>query len=186
GRIYTPASPEVDAADMGAIPAAVLSIPGRVRGAHPLDSFTAAGPLAHALVDAQDAEHVHAPLEALAAFQGAVVLMGVGFERMTLLHLAEERAGRAPFVRWANGPSGEVVRARVGGCSEGFGKLAPVLAPLAREMTVGESRWLVLPAAETVAAAAAAIRSDPHLVHCGDPACDRCNDAVLGGPVLVE
>ncbi len=182
-RIYSPATNEIDA-DMGAIPAAVLATPGRVRGAHPLDSFAAIGPLAHALVDGQDAHHPHAPLDALAAAGGAVVLMGVGLERMTLLHLAEHRAGRAMFVRWAAGPAGEIVRVRVGGCSEGFPKLASALAPITVEAMVGASRWRIFPAAEALEAAAAAIRADPAITHCGDPACERCNDAVLGGPLL--
>lgn len=154
-RIYSPASTEIDA-DMGAIPAAVLATPGRVRGDHPLDSFAAVGPLAHALVDGQGPRDVYAPLEALVASHGFVVLMGVGFERMTLLHLAEQRAGRALFVRWALGAAGEVVRARVGGCSEGFPRLAPILAPLTSETMVGASRWLAMPAADALSAAAAA------------------------------
>ena len=180
-RIYSPSVNDIDC-DMGAIPAAVLATRGRVRGDHPLDSFSAVGPLARELVSAQRPWHVYAPLEALAAAGGHVVLMGVGLNRLTLLHLAEQRAGRALFVRWANGPDGHPMRVRVGGCSEGFPNLAPALAGLTAEARVGDSRWLMLPASAALTAAAAAIRANPHVTHCADSACERCNDAVLGGP----
>src|SRR6185436_9335886 len=91
GRVFTNDSTEIDR-DMGAIPAAILSWPGRVRGLHPLDSLTALGPRAEELASRQTPTDVYAPLEALARAGGYVVLMGVGLERMTLLHLAEKRA----------------------------------------------------------------------------------------------
>lgn len=182
GRVYTPEAPDVDR-DMGAIPAAVLGWPGRVRGRHPLDSFTAVGPRASELVAGQSGRDVYAPLEALARAGGFVLLMGVGLERMTLLHLAEKAAGRALFRRWANGPGGEAVDVEVGGCSEGFGKLEPCLRPLMRTVFVGASEWRSLPADGALARAAAAIQADPRVTHCGDSACARCDDAVAGGPV---
>src|SRR5581483_10388204 len=51
-RRYTPSAREIDQ-DMGALAAAVLAMPEHVRGLHPLCSFTAVGPLAHALVSVQ-------------------------------------------------------------------------------------------------------------------------------------
>jgi aminoglycoside N3'-acetyltransferase len=179
--VYSPASNAVDK-DMGAIPATVLAMPERVRGDHPLDSFSAVGLLAHELADAQTPSSVFAPLEVLMAARGAVVLMGVGLDRLTLLHLAEQRAGRAPFVRWAKGADGSNMRVRLGGCSDGFSRLAPALASVLVETQVGASRWSVLPAAETVAIAAEAIRANPEITHCANAECERCNDAVLGGP----
>jgi hypothetical protein len=53
-----------------------------------------------------------------------------------------------------------------------------------RTMLVGRSEWKSLPAGEALARAAAAIRDDPWVTHCGAPACARCDDAVAGGPVL--
>jgi aminoglycoside 3-N-acetyltransferase len=101
GRVYTPESSEIDR-EMGAIPAAVLAMQGRVRGGHPLDSFAAVGPRAAELVSGQTASNVYAPLKALVSVDGFVLLAGVGLERLTLLHLAEEEAGRILFRRWAN------------------------------------------------------------------------------------
>ena len=74
----------------------------------------------------------------------------------------------------------------VGGCSDGFEKLEPILAPLMQINRVGASLWRVFPAAATVEAAVRAIRNDPGITHCGDPGCGRCRDAILGGPLSCE
>jgi aminoglycoside 3-N-acetyltransferase len=178
GRVFTPESNEVGSS-MGAIPVAVLARPGRVRGANPLSSFTAVGPRADPVAEQRPLD-VYAPLRILAARDGYVLLIGVGLDRMTLLHAAEERAGRALFRRWANGPDGRPMEVEIGGDSAGFPKLEPVLAPLARETRVGESRWRAFPARATLAAAADAIRADPAITHC-DADCLLCDDAVAGG-----
>ena len=183
-RVYTPDAPDIDRADMGAIPAAVLAMPGRVRGNHPLCSFTAVGPLADKLVALQQPLQVFAPLRALAEAGGSVVLMGVGLTELTLIHLAEQLAGRNLFRRWANGSDGQPMAVEVGGCSRGFGKFAPILAPVMQSTVVGQSGWRVYPAQETLERAAQAIRNEPMMTHCGRADCTRCHDAVLGGPIL--
>jgi aminoglycoside 3-N-acetyltransferase len=179
GRVFTPESNDVGPS-MGAIPAAVLARPGRLRGSHPLSSFTAIGSGAD-LVAEQRPLDVYAPLRILGARGGYVLLIGVGLDRMTLIHAAEERAGRALFRRWANGPDGRPMEAEIGGDSAGFHNLEPVLGPLARETSVGESLWRAFPAREALAAAADAIRADPAVTHC-ETSCLLCDDAVAGGP----
>lgn len=181
GRLFVSATNEVDA-DMGVVPAAVLARANRARGRHPLDSFAGLGPLADALVSGQTPLDVYAPLRALASVGGWIVLMGVGLERLTLLHAAEQRAGRRLFRRWANGLGGPE-EVECGGCSEGFGSLEPALSSLARRARVGASPWVAYPAAETLDAAAAAIRADPEITRCGRSGCDGCADAVAGGPL---
>lgn len=183
-RIFDAATPELDRQDMGAIPAAVLSIEGHVRGNHPITSFTAIGPLARRLIDAQSPLDMYRPLESLVALRGWIILMGVGLTSMTLLHLAEKLAGRTQFRRWANGSDGRPIMVEVGGCSRGFERFAPLLAPVERDIRVGDSRWRVFPAQETLEIAVGAIRTDPQITTCGDPTCGRCRDAVLGGPIL--
>lgn len=181
--IYTPDTTEIDDY-MGAIPAAVLARPERVRGDHPLDSFTAAGPRAAELASGQMPSDVYAPLDALIRAGGFVLLMGVGLERMTLLHLAEREAGRTLFRRWARGADGETFVVAVGGCSEGFGRLDPHLRSIMRTATVGQSVWRLFPAEQALKLAGETIRSDHQITHCGVPACERCDDAVAGGPIL--
>jgi aminoglycoside 3-N-acetyltransferase len=182
-KIYTPSTTEIDR-DMGAIAAAVIAFSGSVRGNHPICSFCAVGPLAHELIETQVPLDIFAPLAALAEREGCILLMGVGLQSMTLLHLAEKEAGRTLFRRWANDSEGRPQMLESGGCSDGFEHLAPVLQPWLKQMVVGESVWQMFPARQSLYAAAGAIRANPLLTHCGNPECDRCNDAVAGGPIL--
>lgn len=181
-RVYTPHSEEIDA-DMGAVARAVLTMPSRARGNHPICSFSAVGPEAADLVSGQRPLDVFAPLARLAERGGAVVLMGVGIEEMTLLHLAEKSSGRNLFRRWALDCDGLPMQVEAGGCSGGFVKLAPALSSVMQETRVGLSQWMVFAASETLRIAADMIRRSPEITHCGDP-CGRCRDAVLGGPIL--
>ncbi len=181
---YDPASSRMTGEDMGAIPAAVLGRPGRVRGLHPIDSFSALGPLANKIIETQSPLNVYGPLRAVGKLGGYVLLMGVGLSRMTLLHTAEQDSGRELFHRWALDAQGTPIETLVGGCSEGFYRLEPAIGHLARETTAGASRWRAFPINETLATAAAAIRSCPTITHCANPACETCPDAVLGGPII--
>jgi aminoglycoside N3'-acetyltransferase len=182
-RVFTIDTLEIDR-DMGAIPAAVLSIPGHVRGNHPLCSFSALGPRAKELVESQTPGQVFMPLRKLAALGGFILLIGVDLTSMTLIHLAEQFADRSLFKRWALESTGAVIMADCGGCSDGFNQLEPILSTLRSEANVGESRWQAFPATGVIEAAAAAIREDPRITHCDDPDCARCNDAIAGGPIL--
>jgi aminoglycoside 3-N-acetyltransferase len=181
--IYRPDSDEYDRESMGAIPGSVLSMQGRCRGNHPLISFTAVGPDADDLIRPQLPLDVWAPLAALTDRRGSIVLMGVNLTTMTFLHFAEKVAGRTPFRRWANGADGMPMMVEAGSCSNGFQNLAGPLASITTEAMVGESRWLVGPAKETLARVVAAIRADPGITRCSKR-CGRCKAAMLGGPIL--
>ena len=100
---------------MGTISVAVMRWPGSVRGNHPICSFAAVGPLSDQLLKGQQANDVYAPLDALAEEGGSVVLAGVDLTKMTLIHLAEKKAGRVLYRRWANGPDGQPVAVEAGG-----------------------------------------------------------------------
>ncbi len=179
-RVFTPETSDVNST-MGAIPAELLTRPERVRGSNPLCSFAALGPLADRVREQRPLD-VYAPLRILSAKDGWALLIGVDLRSLTLLHLAEEKAGRRLFRRWANGPDGKPMEVEVGSCSQGFLNFEPILAPLARERLVGESRWVAYPARETLALAADVIRENPGITHCDDEDCLRCRDAVAGGP----
>ena len=181
--VFTPDLNLIDAS-MGAISAAVLQRPERLRGDHPHNSFAAIGPKAKDLIEEQAWNDVYAPLRELTKQNGYIVLAGVGLNRMTILHLAETLAGRRLFRRWVTGPDGNAVAVPIGGCSGGFPNLKTVLGLLTRETTVGASRWRAFPSAEVVTTAAAVIRNDPGITHCGDPECIRCPHAIAGGPEL--
>lgn len=181
GRVYTPACGEIDR-DMGAVAAVIVGMVDAARGMHPLNSFAAAGPDARKLIAGQTALDVYAPIRELADRGGYAILIGVGLESMTALHLAEEMAGRRLFRRWANGPDGEVMDVSVGGCSRGFGGLGPVLSPIERTQRVGNGLCRAFPLREVLALASAAIVSRPEVTRCTRADCVRCVDAVAGGP----
>ena len=183
GRVYSTDSKEIDR-DMGAISASVLAMEEAVRGDHPRCSFAAVGPRARELIAGQAPLDVFAPIRQLGRSDGVIVMMGVGLERMTALHLAEQMAGREPFRRWANGPDGGPMQVAVGGCSRGFPRMDSMLASLERRTRVGRSVWRIYPAESLLEVASDAISSEPKVTHCRVSECNRCNDAVAGGPVV--
>lgn len=183
-RPFDTASQEITAEEMGVFPQRVLLREGRVRGNHPLNSFTALGGSAERLVGGQTARDVYAPLRQLYDDDGFVLLMGVGLTSATIIHCAEQLAGRTPFLRWAYGQSGKTVPVLAGGCSEGFGHFEKALEGYARRAIVGESRWVCYRARDILDVCKERISADPNITHCGDPSCNRCNDAVKGGPDL--
>lgn len=168
---------------MGTIPRAVAGRPGRSRSAHPQNSFCAIGPLAEELTSGQEPLRPYVPFERLIERDGAVLLIGVGLDRMTLIHLAEVRAGRELFRRWAPAPDGGSIECRCGGCSTGFGALGPVLRPAERRAQVGRSPWRAFDAARALELAVGAIRREPDITRC-HPTCERCRDAIAGGPIV--
>ena len=178
---FTPKTHAVDP-DMGALPGSVVAHTDRKRGDHPLCSFAAVGPLASALVGAQRPDSVWAPLDELVREDGTVILMGVGLNRLTLIHLAETVAGRRPFVRWALDRDGKIIRTDVGGCSDGFGGLSAALAEV-EVVQVGKSLWSVMSARTTLRAVSEMIQDSPEVTRCDDADCDRCRDSIAGGPI---
>jgi len=179
GPVYTPDTMQMNVG-LGAIPVAVLRRKERVRSRHPLNSFSAVGPLAEELAGAHVSDALYASFEALLALGGWVLLIGVPLRNMTLIHLAEQRVGRPLVDKWAMGADGHPRPVKVGGCGRGFPQLEPWLGPLARESFVGASRWRAFPAAETVVAAVAAMRDKPEVTHCGRETCELCNAALRG------
>jgi aminoglycoside N3'-acetyltransferase len=179
---YDPTRAEVSGG-LGAFSAHVAARPDRIRCRYASGEFSAVGPIASRLIGAETDADVFGPLRALVEENGAVVLMGVGLTRLTLLHLAEVEAGRRPFIRWARGRDGHAVRVRAGECSEGFESLASSLAPVERRLVVGASQWRMFPAREALELAADAIRTTPSITHCPNLDCIECADAIAGGPL---
>ncbi|MDO5602673.1 MAG: AAC(3) family N-acetyltransferase [Oscillospiraceae bacterium] len=182
--IFTPDSKLVTTSDMGAFSAYLLRQPGSVRGRHPINSFTAAGPYARQLTAQQSVVDVYAPFRQLCADGGYLLLVGVGLTRATIIHYAEQLAGRSLFVFWAKDEAGAVKPILGGGCSEGFENLAAAVRRLETKAVVGGSLWRCFPAAPFVEACASAVKACPSITHCADPACPRCRDALKGGPVI--
>jgi aminoglycoside 3-N-acetyltransferase len=167
---------------LGVLPATLIKRASSERGDHPLNSFAALGPLASELIAAQSPTDVYGPIRELASHEGVILLIGVGLNRMTALHLAEQQSGRQLFLRWARNAHGRVAMFEVGSCSEGFPRLEPVLHPYARTAQVGDSQWRAYPARQILASATAAITADQSVTHCLDSECLLCRDSIDGGP----
>ncbi len=86
---------------MGAVVEVVRHLPGFVRSAHPLLSFGAVGPRARDVVEPHPLTPglgEGSPLSRLADGGAWTLLLGVGWDSATCLHLGEARAGRRPVV----------------------------------------------------------------------------------------
>lgn len=168
---------------MGTLPATLIARQGAHRGRHPLNSFAALGPQAAELIEPQEPADVYAPLRVLAEQHGVVLLIGVGLNRMTALHLAEQRSGRRLLIRWARRCDGGVCMVETGSCSEGFPRLDPHLGGYAQRTCVAAARWSAYPARETLDAAVAAMIADQDITRCPKDTCLRCLDSIAGGPI---
>src|SRR5262245_25507994 len=87
--------------DCGSVAEAVRKRKGTLRSTHPILSFVASGPKAHDAMASQTRQNPLGPVAWLEAHDGAVVLLGVDQRENYSLHLAEQRAGRKTFTRWA-------------------------------------------------------------------------------------
>lgn len=90
---------------MGAVVEALRTRPGTLRSDHPHRSFVARGPLAAEILAEhrlEDPVGEGSPLAALYRQDAQVLLLGVGFDKNTSLHLAEARSG-LPVRSLANG-----------------------------------------------------------------------------------
>ncbi|MBI2890679.1 MAG: AAC(3) family N-acetyltransferase [Nitrospirae bacterium] len=166
---------------MGALALEFARRPDVQRSYHPWHSWSACGTGAKEMVADHPWDRPNAPVEKLARKGGWGLLVGVSLTACTAIHLAEERAGRRPFIRWAIGPDGGVRRIRVAGCAKGFERLMPQCRPLFREHQLGPCQMLAAPLEALIARAAELIRADPEITRCS-PECLRCRDAILGGP----
>ncbi len=92
---------------MGRVAELFRTLPGAVRSPHPHRSFAAEGPAAESITgrhELADPFGEDSPLTRLCAENATVLLLGVGYDSCTALHLAETRAYRgAPRALVRNG-----------------------------------------------------------------------------------
>jgi aminoglycoside 3-N-acetyltransferase len=166
--------------DMGSVPRALLRLPSTRRSRHPLVSWAANGNRPGLVVDPHPWEDPLAPIKHITG-EGFVLLLGVGLTQCTALHLAEEIAGRRPFIRWVLCKDGTIRRVRVPGCSNGFDVFEPHFARFGRLATIGRARVFSYPISAIVETGARLIRQSPLLTIC-ESRCERCLDAAAAGP----
>lgn len=168
--------------EMGRIPTEFLLCPDTLRSAHPSVSWSARGPLASWYVADHALNDPNAPLKKLRERQGYVLLLGVGLEACTALHLAEECAGRQAFIRWIQYADGRIRRVREYGCSDGFPNLLPLVGQLAKQISIGSCQAASYPIDALVKTGCQSILAQPTLTLCRRKGPCRCQDAVRGGP----
>ena len=150
--------------NMGAVAAALAAELDASRSPAPICGFSGVGPRAPELLAHGTAEHPLGVVEAAAGQGGRILLLGVGHESNTTIHVAEnleQRGGFTRYARVAEDPPGWTAVHAVGGSSSGFPAIEPHLAGIQRETTIGAARCLAMPAADTIRVARTLIRRDP-------------------------
>jgi aminoglycoside 3-N-acetyltransferase len=171
-EFFTPRMP-VDPL-IGAIPEAVRRRPGAGRSSHPILSF--AGLHADRFLATQTLDEPFAPLGALEASGGWVVLMGVNHTVNTSIHYAERLAGRKTFIRWALTPKGVIECPNFPGCSAGFEAIRPGVERYTRSVQIGGALVQALPLKMLFRAVLARLRQDPLALLCQSEDCERCQE----------
>ncbi len=179
---FTTDSKKMSTYDIGYFPEYLLHRDESIRGYHPTNSFVSIGKDANEFVKHQTEIDVYAPFRYLLETDGYVLLIGVGLDTATIIHYAENLAGRNLFIRWAKDVNGKTIPTQNGGCSDGFPNLDETVSSIERKIIVGGSTWRIFKARDLVDFCAKKIKNDPMITHCGKINCDRCNDAMLGGP----
>ena len=168
-------------AEMGIIPREFLRQSGTLRSKHPSVSWAENGKDAEHFLHLHPPDDPNAPLKRLVEKGGYVLLIGIPLTRCTAVHLAQELAGRRPFIRWTLYKDGVVRRMREYGCSDGFSALEPCVKHLARTVQIGRCKAIAYPIREFVEVGSQKIKESPSITVCPER-CERCIDAVKGGP----
>jgi aminoglycoside 3-N-acetyltransferase len=158
---------------LGPLPETIRKMEGASRSDHPILSFTGLG--AEEILSTQTIEEPFAPIDALAQAGGDAVILGTDPPANVALHLAERRAGRKQFIRWALTPKGVVECPGFPGCSRGFGAIDGKLAGVVRSGKVGSFPITRIPLRDLLHIAGGWIRQDPQAMLCADPKCPFCS-----------
>ncbi len=143
------------------------------RSMHPILSFS--GINAEELIEIQDLNNPLAPIAALADNNGWVLLLGVGNQANTSIHLGEQLAGRKTFVRWALMPDMVVECPNFPSCSDGFDAIQALMEPFTDKIAVGKALVQAMPLHELVETTRQLAQADPIALLCDRPDCPRCS-----------
>ncbi|MGB7160291.1 MAG: AAC(3) family N-acetyltransferase [Tepidisphaeraceae bacterium] len=179
-----PYDPAITQSLTGAVTEAFWKLPGAVRSGHPTHAVAGFGPDAQAVL--ADHETVHpfgrgSPLWRLWERDAWVLLIGCDHRSSSMVHVAEEamdvpQLDRTRSGQFMRGSEVTEVNVRRPGCSGGFNIVDGPLrsAEKIREGTVGRSRFMLMRAADIVAAASELLRRDATALLCTAPDCERC------------
>lgn len=160
--------------DCGSVAEALRQDNDTLRSVHPILSFVAQGPHAREVLASQTLENPLGPIAWLEAHDGFVLLMGVDQRHNFALHLAEQRAGRKTFTRWALTIDDIEELPNIPGCAEGFNAIWPELYPFSSGVQIGLARCELIPLKKMLAHAERRIRQEPNFMLCTRPGCLSC------------
>ncbi len=160
--------------DCGVVAEALRKDADTLRSTHPILSFVAQGPRAREALSSQTRETPLGPITWLEAHDGYVLLMGLDQRHNVALHLAEQRAGRRTFIRWALTLNDIEELHHLPGDREGFNAIWADLMDFARVTKIGLARCELIAIRPMLAYAEARIRADPNFMLCDKPTCAYC------------
>lgn len=160
--------------DCGSVSEYIRQQKGTLRSSHPVLSFIARGPDARAALAMQTRQNPLAPIAWLAARGGFVLLIGRDQRYNFSLHLAEQRAGRKTFTRWALTLDDIEELPNMPGCSEGFNAIWKMMIDFTHVAHIGLARCELIPLEVMLRLAEAQIKRDPNFMLCDKPSCLSC------------
>lgn len=180
--------------DLGIVPELFWRQPGVLRGHHHFDGFAAVGPRAAEIVNAPlklPPSAPGSPISVVHDLDGQVLLLGVGHDSNTMLHLAELMGGapyRVPhhYTVLQDGKPVRIDYLENDHCCEGFSKMDAWLraAGLQTEGQVGHAQARLARAQDLVRIAVEHLAMDPlvflHLAEAGCEECDVARASVRG------
>jgi aminoglycoside 3-N-acetyltransferase len=160
--------------DCGTVAEAFRNMPDTLRSTHPILSFTAQGPDAREVLSGQTRANPFGPIGWLEAHNGAVLLMGVDQRQNFSLHLAEQRAGRPGFTRWALTLDDIEELNNIPGDREGFNAIWGGIMDFAEVTQIGLARCELIQIRPMLAYAEKYIKFDPNFLLCDKLTCAYC------------
>ena len=160
--------------DCGSVAETLRQDADTLRSTHPILSFIAQGPHAREALASQTRQNPLGPIAWLEAHEGAVLLMGLDQRHNFSLHLAEQRAGRKTFTRWALTLDDIEELHHIPGCMEGFNDIWADLMQFASVVHIGLARVELIQMAPMLAYAEQRLRADPNFMLCNRPSCRWC------------
>jgi aminoglycoside 3-N-acetyltransferase len=184
----TPNEPSFDLyntpSGMGKITECLRLRKGALRSLHPTHSDCAIGALAFELVKDHQQTTPVGPLSPVGKFMsygGYVLLLGVGFEACTAIHVLEQRrhmlTGHDTAYILDHGQALPWPRTETPGHSGGFGKIEPLLRQkgLLKEIKIGRANVMMVHTSDLQRVGNAMLDKDPTALLCDKPDCKSCS-----------
>lgn len=165
----TPVSPEI-----GKVEEKFRTHPDTTRSHHPVLSFS--GINIPTTLSQQTINKPYAPLAYLQKKKTWVLLIGATHQKNVSLHLAEQKAGRHQFTRWALTRTGIKQFSPFPGCSKGFEEIRPYLNKIAHRERIGENWVHAFPMNEMINIVVKHLQENPLAMLCGRANCLRCQE----------